>query len=219
MQAACCPQRHQAGAVGVARVPPTLAVVSAALAETCPQPGSKPWGHGPLALIVLVLLVQSDSPCSPVSHAEENDVLSCTTLVLLKERPKERAISLPWHCGMAARQKFPSSGKFQYFYAFILLSLGLQRTEISPVCLVWGFPVLSVGKTSPMFQKQWNASLWVSSALKGISVRVTLILGCCHLPYPPTLFSLETEAPFWVTCLMTASSPQGTGQYFALLKA
>lgn len=112
-------------------------------------------------------------------------MLSCTALVQLKESPKEKAISAPWHCGIAARQKFPSSGKFQYFYSFILLSFGLQRIEISQVYLVWGFPVLSVGKTSPMFRKQWNASLWVSSVLKGISVRLSLILGCCHLCYPP----------------------------------
>lgn len=104
-------------------------------------------------------------------------MLSCTSPVQLKERPKERVIRLPWHCGIAARYKSPSSGKSQYFYAFILLSFWLQRAEISQVCLVWGFPVLSVRKTSPVFRKQWNASLWVSSALKGISVRVTLILG------------------------------------------
>lgn len=63
MQAACSPHRHQAGAVGVARVPLSPAVMSAAWAETCPShPVSEPWGRAPLALIALVLLVQSDSP-------------------------------------------------------------------------------------------------------------------------------------------------------------
>lgn len=45
-----------------------------------------------------------------------------------------------------------------------------------------------MGKTSPRFWKQWNTSLWVSPALKGISLSVTLILGRCHLCHPPTLF-------------------------------
>lgn len=63
MQAACSPHRHQAGAVGVARVPASPAVMSAAWAETCPShPASEPWDHAPLALTALVLLVQSDSP-------------------------------------------------------------------------------------------------------------------------------------------------------------
>lgn len=73
-QAACSPHRHRAGAppVGAARVPPTPGVTSAALAETRPcRTVSQPWGRAPLASIILVPLVQSDPPCSPVSQAEE----------------------------------------------------------------------------------------------------------------------------------------------------